>query len=100
MTLRKSLRDLEKELDENKNQKKAKILQRFFKTGKGEYGEGDIFLGIAVPIQRRIAKKYYDLNLNDLKKLLDSNIHEKRFTASIILVEKYRKDNKKFLIFI
>ena len=55
------LRELIYELKLQKNPEKAKILSRFFKTGKGEYAEGDKFLGIIVPIQRKIAKKYYSL---------------------------------------
>lgn len=72
---------------------KAKKLSSFFKTGKGEYGEGDIFLGISVPQQRKIAGKYIDLSLDQLKKLLSSKIHEYRLTALIILVLKYGKAN-------
>lgn len=71
---------------------KAKIMMRFFKTGKGEYGEGDIFLGISVPNQRLIAKEFYQqVSLNDIKNLLNSNIHEYRLTALLILVSKYEK---------
>ncbi|MDH0674169.1 DNA alkylation repair protein [Empedobacter sp. GD03861] len=71
---------------------KAKIMMRFFKTGKGEYGEGDIFLGISVPNQRLIAKEFYQqVSLNDIKNLLNSDIHECRLTALLMLVLKYEK---------
>lgn len=71
---------------------KAKIMMRFFKTGKGEYGEGDIFLGISVPNQRLIAKEFYQqVSLNDIKNLLNSDIHEYRLTALLMLVSKYEK---------
>lgn len=92
------LKQLQKELHRLSNPLKAKILQRFFKTGKGEYGEGDIFLGITVPEQRRIAVKYRDLRLESLQKLLQSKIHEERLVALLILVEQYKKtdaENKK-----
>ncbi len=82
-----------KDLDKLKNSKKAKILSGFFKTGKGEYGEGDIFLGVTVPDQRKIAEKYKDLKLGEVQKLLKSKIHEFRLVASMILVEKYEKIN-------
>jgi 3-methyladenine DNA glycosylase AlkD len=69
----------------------AKRLAGFFKTGKGQYGEGDLFLGIPVPKQRKIAKKYFNLGLNGIQELLKSKFHEHRFTALIILVSKYQK---------
>ena len=87
------LSDLVADLQKLENSQKAKILSRFFKTGKGEYGEGDIFLGITVPQTRSIAKKYTNLNLKDLEKLLSSKIHEHRLIALLILIENYRKDS-------
>lgn len=71
--------------------KKAKIYQRFFKTGKGEYGEGDVFLGLTVPQSRNIAVKYKDLSFSDIKILLKSKIHEERLIALLILVHSFEK---------
>lgn len=70
---------------------KAAHLLRFFKTGKGEYAEGDLFLGIVVPETRRIAKKYKQTPLSELSKALTSPYHEIRLCALLILVEQYRK---------
>ncbi len=78
------------ELDKIKNPAKAKFLSRFFKTGKGEYGEGDQFLGITVPAQRNVAKRHLNASFVDLKELLSSPMHEHRLTALIILTEKYK----------
>jgi 3-methyladenine DNA glycosylase AlkD len=83
------LKSLKNDLDKCKNTKKAKLLSRFFKTGKGEYGEGDIFIGINVPVLRTIAKKYQDLNLNEIQILIKNPIHEYRLTAIFILIFKY-----------
>jgi 3-methyladenine DNA glycosylase AlkD len=97
------LNQVKKDLKNLANPEKAKILQRFFKTGKDEYGEGDVFLGITVPEQRRIAKKYSELPLKEIQKLLSGKIHEHRLTALLILVIKYKKaddtDQKKISSF-
>ena len=83
-----NLRNIEKDLKSLENKEKALHHLRFFRTGMGEYGEGDKFLGITVPEQRKIAKKYIDLDLNDLKVLIQNKYHEFRLTALIILVNK------------
>jgi 3-methyladenine DNA glycosylase AlkD len=79
------------ELKEKANPRKALELQRFFKTGPGEYAEGDLFLGITVPTSRTIARRYFDLSFPDLRKLLSSPIHEARFCALIILVKRFTR---------
>ncbi|MFH0951684.1 MAG: DNA alkylation repair protein [Patescibacteria group bacterium] len=79
------------ELTELANNKQAEILQRFFKTGKGEYGEGDIFLGIKVPLQRKLVKKYPNLPLKEVLKLLGSKVHEHRLVGLLILVNQYQR---------
>ena len=85
------LDQIKKDLLQFRNPEKAKKLSGFFKTDKGQYGEGDIFLGIPVPEQRKVAKRYIDLSLNDLQELLSCKIHEHRLTALLILVSKYEK---------
>ncbi len=82
---------IEKVLLSQKNPSKSKILSRYFKTGPGEYGEGDVFLGITVVDQREIIKNFIDLSLQDLQKLLNSKYHEFRFSALLILIKKCQK---------
>lgn len=78
-----------KELKALAKPNKARDLQRFFKTGPGEYAEGDVFLGVVVPQNRRIAKKYSDLSLSEIEKLIDSDFHEVRFCGLLILVSQF-----------
>jgi 3-methyladenine DNA glycosylase AlkD len=84
-----TLADLQKELAQASDQERARNLAWFFKTGKGEYGEGDVFCGITVPVMRKIAKRYLYLKLSDIKKLLGSPIHEHRAVGLEILVFQY-----------
>lgn len=76
------------ELQSLKNSSKAQFLSRFFKTGPGEYAEGDVFLGLTVPVCRSIARKYKELSLEETEQLLQSQFHEERLVALLILVEK------------
>lgn len=77
------------------NPQKQPILQRFFKTAKGEYAEGDIFLGITVPEQRTLIKQFCMLPLHDIETLLQNNIHEYRFCALVLFIHHYQKgDNQ------
>ena len=95
------LNKLKKELAKLGNPEKARILSGFFRTGRCQYGYGDIFLGVKVPETRIVAKKFNELNLKDLKKLLSSKIHEERLCALLILVDKYKQSdskNKKIIV--
>lgn len=83
--------DLEKDLRRLVDRQRAKALQRFFKTGKGEYGEGDKFLGLTVSQIRETVKRYLTLSLDDIQLLLRSTTHEMRLAALLILVKQFKK---------
>lgn len=86
---------IEKIMLSQKNTNKEGVFVRFFKTGKGEYGEGDKFLGISVPLTRKIALSHKDLSLEEIQKLLNNKYHECRLAALMILVYQYKNgDNK------
>jgi 3-methyladenine DNA glycosylase AlkD len=85
-------RELELALQTAADPERAKNLARFFKTGKGEYGEGDRFLGVRVPAQRKIALGFKDLPFSQIAILLRSPFHEYRFAALEILVAQYERD--------
>jgi 3-methyladenine DNA glycosylase AlkD len=86
-----AMTDLQKDLAQHAFPEKAKFLQRFFKTGPGEYAEGDKFLGLTVPQSRQLAKKYKHIALDKVKDLLNSEWHEERLIALFILVERFKK---------
>lgn len=69
----------------------AVFLQRFFKTGKGQYGEGDVFIGVRMPVIRQICKQFKDLPLAELTKLVDSPVHEHRMAALIITANQFKR---------
>lgn len=89
------LNELIRELHSLENPAQAKIYLKFFKTKKGEYGEGDLFLGIKVPILRSIAKKYFSyFSLKEIEELLENKYHETRTVALLILMLQYNKSKK------
>ncbi|MEK7103651.1 MAG: DNA alkylation repair protein [Patescibacteria group bacterium] len=77
------------------NPEKAVSLSRFFKTGKGQYGHGDQFIGVTVPNTRKVARVYGTLSEGEIASLLHSPIHEERLLALLILVEQYQKGDAK-----
>lgn len=87
-------RKLEKDLAAAADSARAAGMARFFKTGKGQYGEGDKFLGISVPVQREIALRYRSLPLAEIANLLQSAWHEHRFCALEILVHEYERGDE------
>ncbi len=82
-------KNIKREIRRHANKKQAKTLSWFFKTGKGQYGEGDKFLGIKVPPLRALAKAFSEASFKEIEELLKSPYHEERLTALLILVKKY-----------
>jgi 3-methyladenine DNA glycosylase AlkD len=80
------------DLKELSRKNRSSDLARFFKTGPGEYAEGDRFIGVIVPDTRKVAKKYIDLSFVELEKVIDSPIHEERLCGLIILTLRYKRD--------
>jgi 3-methyladenine DNA glycosylase AlkD len=89
-----NLREFRKRIKKESNKQQAKSLQWFFKTGIGEYGEGDVFAGIKMPVQRKIAKEFKNLNYDDIRKLVGSKIHEERMIGLLILQGKYEEGDE------
>jgi 3-methyladenine DNA glycosylase AlkD len=87
--------DLQREIRALRNPEKAKVLAGFFKTGPGQYGEGDKFLGVTVPQTRFVIKKYSKLSLDEIGELLQSEFHEERLAALLILVFQFQNGNDK-----
>lgn len=80
-----------RELGSLADPRKAGVLSGFFKTGKGEYGEGDVFLGIAVPDTRKVAKRHPDLTPAQVRELLRSKVHEHRLAGLLVLVGQFER---------
>lgn len=85
------VKELQQELRKFADTKKARVMQKYFKTGSGEYGENDIFIGVIAPYIRVVAKKYKNLSFDDIALLLASQIHEERLAALFILVLQFQK---------
>jgi 3-methyladenine DNA glycosylase AlkD len=79
------------ELKKRSNKSQAVLAQRFFKTAKGEYGYGDVFIGVRVPVIRQIARKYQLLSLSEIEKLTSSKLHEVRLCGLIIITMQYKR---------
>jgi 3-methyladenine DNA glycosylase AlkD len=90
-----SLTLLKKSLKKQSDPQKKKVYAKFFKTGRGEYGYGDKFIGVTVPKCRKVSKQFINLPLSKVEKLLNSKIHEERLVALLILIEKYEKGDLK-----
>jgi 3-methyladenine DNA glycosylase AlkD len=84
-------KDLRDELKRKKNPEQAFQLQRFFKTGPGQYGEGDIFWGLKVPETREVATRFHQLPLEEIELLLIDPVHECRMVAGLLLVHQFKK---------
>ena len=93
--MNKRLTELRKKIKSLASPEVSKTMQWFFKTGKGEYGEGDRFAGLKVPTQRKLAREFRDLTLNELKILLSTSIHEERLISLFILIGLYEKGSDK-----
>jgi 3-methyladenine DNA glycosylase AlkD len=87
--------DVTKALSKVADKERAKNSIWYFKTKKGQYGEGDVFIGVTVPQQRKIAKVFSGLSLSEIQKLLKSKIHEHRLTALFILVAQFNTRDEK-----
>ncbi len=88
---------MKKELQNIADPELGKNYARFFKTGKGDYGEGDKFLGMRVPTLRKVVKKYKDMDLTEVEELLHGEYHEYRQGAIFILIHQYEKDPKRIV---
>jgi len=86
-----NLKAVHEDLESLSDPDDVKNLQRFFKTGPGEYGEGDQFRGIRVPVTRKLAQKFKDLSITDIEELLQSKFHEDRLLALFLLIQHFQK---------
>lgn len=87
-------KEIQKQLEDLSTPEKREFLPYFFKTGKGQYGEGDKFLGVVVPDTRKVAKQNKNIEFSEVKQLFNSEYHECRLCALLILVERFKKANE------
>jgi 3-methyladenine DNA glycosylase AlkD len=90
-----TIQKIKKRLKQLANKEKTGFLKRFFKTGPGEYGEGDVFIGVKVPDLRKTANDFRNMAIDDIIFLLESTVHEERLLALFMLVQKYRSGNNR-----
>lgn len=90
-----SAKDALEDLKSFSNKARVSDLARFYRTAPGEYGEGDLFLGVSVPKTRSVAKKHKELELQEVEKLFSSRLHEARLCAAIILNLKFKSAKKR-----
>lgn len=83
--------ELTKRLNSLGDPKRAKASQWFFKTGEGQYGAGDKFIGVTMLANRAVCKKYKDLNLSEIEKLLENDVHEVRMAGLVIMTDQAKK---------
>ncbi len=89
------LEELKEQLRAHASPQKARVLAGFFKTGKGQYGEGDVFLGVTVPHIRALVKKFHALSFQEIRELLDSEFHEERLCGLLIMVYRFERGDSK-----
>ena len=88
------IKNIQEEFKKLSNPKYAAQLQKYFKTGEGEYAEGDLFLGLRVPVIRKIAKKYSEISISEASEFLQSPFHEKRLFSLLVLTDLFRKTDE------
>ncbi len=86
-------KNIQKEIKRLGNKEYAARLQKYFKTEKGGYGEGDRFLGIRVPVLRKIAKEYREISIEEVSELLRSEFHEERLFSLFVLTALFKRSN-------
>jgi len=87
------IKEIDSAIRNTQDAKRAEHCQKFFKTGKGEYGEGDVFLGVRVPELRKLAKAFKHISTHDITHFLKSKYHEERQFALFVLVNQFKKGN-------
>ena len=88
------VKSIHEEFKKLSEQERAAHLQKYFKTGKGEYGEGDVFLGLRVPTIRNIAKKLNTISIDETEEFLQSPYHEISLFALFVIIDLFKKERE------